>query len=80
MVDYSGEFRLWDISLGDQSGDQSFAPTLQVFMIRDHTNIAANICFVELPFNPSYSKDSYSNIIAASCKMIHFCPEKNSKE
>lgn len=79
-VDDSGEFRLWNVFVKERGGGQALAPTLQTFYMHSHDSQMTKVSFIELPFNPQYSKGNYSNLIAASVKLTHFTPEKSSKE
>lgn len=79
-VDDSGEFRLWNVFVKEKGSGQALAPTLQVFHINSTDALMSRVGFIELPFNQTFSKGNYSNIIAASTKLTHFIPEKSSKE
>jgi len=79
-VDESGEFRLWNIFLHERGNDAKLVPTIQVFMMQHSEPPLNQFRFLALPYNPRYSTSYYSNVIACSSKLMHFVPEKNTKE
>ena len=78
-VDDSGEMRLWNIFVKEKTSDLGLAEVLQIFTGVDEAK-TAQISFIYFPFNPKYSTDKYSNIVAASSKLHHFTAEKTKKE
>jgi len=78
-VDDSGEIRLWNIFVKEKSSDLGMAELLQVFVGQDESK-TAQISFIFFPFTPRFTTDKYSNIIAASSKLLHYQPEKIKKE
>jgi hypothetical protein len=78
-VDDLGEFRLWNIFVKQKTSDLGYAELLQVFVRQDEAK-TAKISFIFFPFNTRFSCDKYSNIIAASSKLLHYQPEKIKRE
>ena len=79
-VDDGGEFRLWNVFVKEKGSQCGFAQVLQVFTTSPSEPQVGRIRFFELPFESPSSKGNYSNIIAASSKLIHIIPEKNCAE
>jgi len=79
-VDESGEFRLWNIYLHERGNDAKLIPTIQIFMMQHSEPPLNQFRFLALPYNQRYSTSYYSNVIACSSKLMHFIPEKNTKE
>eukprot|EP01034_Spumella_vulgaris_P022279 gene22279-28395_t len=79
-VDEIGEFRLWNIYVRERSTDPTFVPTLQIFGMQNPESPINQFRFLALPYNPKSSTSYYSNLIACSTKLLHFLPEKNTKE
>ncbi len=79
-VDESGEFRLWNIFVRERSTDPVLVPTLQIFEMQNSESPINQFRFLAVPYNPKSSTSYYSNLIACSTKLLHFLPEKNTKE
>lgn len=79
-VDDGGEFRLWNVFVKEKGSGCGFAQVLQVFTTNASEPQVGHIRFFELPFHPVSSKGNYSDIIAASSKLVHVIPEKNAAE
>jgi WD40 repeat protein len=82
-VDDSGEFRLWNCNLRDKNSTSNLAEVLQVFSMSITDGGASQIAqvrFIDLPYDPSASVGTYSNIIAGSPGLIHIIPEKTLAE
>lgn len=79
-VDEFGEFRVWNIYVREKSSDPVPVPTLQIFEMQNGEYPMNQFRFLALPYNPRSSTSYYSNLIACSTKLIHFLPEKNTRE
>ena len=79
-VDESGEFRLWNIHIQERGNEAKYVPTIQVFTMHHSEPPLNKFRFLALPYNPRFTTSYYSNIIACSSKLMHFLPEKNTKE
>jgi WD40 repeat protein len=79
-VDDGGEFRLWNVYVKEKGAGCGFAQVLQVFTTNASEPQVGRMKFFELPFHPISSKGNYSDIIAASSKLVHIIPEKNAAE
>lgn len=78
--DEGGELRLWNIFVREKTSEPYLAPALQVFGTQNPEVPISNIRFLALPGHFKYSTGYYSDIIGCSSKLLHFLPEKNSKE
>jgi WD40 repeat protein len=76
-VDDGGEFRLWNIFVREKGSGVQLAETLQTFN-QSHISDKSlcKIQFLVVPYNAMFSKEKYSDVIAASNRMIHFKPQK----
>eukprot|EP00981_Chlorochromonas_danica_P013586 scaffold6531_cov169-Ochromonas_danica.AAC.8 len=79
-VDESGEFRLWNIYVRERASDPVPVPTIQIFEMQNGEPPLNQFRFLALPYHPRLSTSYYSNLIACSTKLLHFLPEKNTKE
>lgn len=79
-VDESGEFRLWNIYVRERASDPVPVSTIQIFEMQNSETPLNQFRFLALPYNPRSSTSYYSNLIACSTKLLHFVPEKNTKE
>eukprot|EP00605_Chrysophyceae_sp_TOSAG23-4_P000072 GSChrysophyteH1.ASY1.ANO1.74.1 assembled CDS len=79
-VDESGELRLWNIYVKEKASDAVFVPTLQVFHMHHPSVPMSNIRYIAIPNDVNLSTSYYSNLVAVGTKMLHFVPEKNTKE
>lgn len=79
-VDESGEFRLWNIYVRERTSEPMIATTLQMFEMQNVEYPINQFRFLALPYNSKASTSYYSDIIACSTKLLHFVPEKNTKE
>lgn len=79
-VDESGELRLWNIFVKEKTSDAVILPAIQVFHMSNAQTPLSNIRFLALPNNSTLSTSYYSDIVAVGTKMLHFLPEKNTKE
>lgn len=76
-VDTRGEFRLWDVRV--KSGtDIKIIGAMMCFSMQESS--MSQVKFLAVPYNPKYSRESYSNFICGTSKLIQFKPEKNCKE
>jgi len=78
-VDDGGEFRLWNIFVREKGSGAQLAETLQMF--NQNATSDKSMCKIQylvVPYNEMFSKEKYSDIIAASNKLIHFKPQKIS--
>lgn len=79
-MDDSGEFRLWSVGINEMN-DNHIATTLEIFALNGSSQkIRTKFNSILLPFDKQFSNSNYSNIIAGSSKLIHFKPEKITKE
>ncbi|RYG68911.1 WD40 repeat domain-containing protein, partial [archaeon] len=79
-VDESGEFRLWNIFVRERASEPVPVPTIQIFEMQNGEHPLNQFRFLALPYNSRCSTSYYSNLIACSTKLLHFIPEKNTKE
>lgn len=79
-VDESGEFRLWNIYVKEKTTEPVCVPTLQIFEMQNVEYPINQFRFLAMPYNSKSSTSYYSNLIACSTKLLHFVPEKNTKE
>jgi len=79
-VDESGELRLWNIYVKEKASDAITLPALQVFHMNNAHTPLSNIRFIAIPNSSILSTSYYSDIVAVGTKMMHFVPEKNTKE
>jgi hypothetical protein len=80
VVDETGEFRLWDVSIAERSSEPTPAVTLQIFEMHQGEPPLNKFKFLLVPNNLKRSTANYSDIVACSTKLFHFLPEKNTKE
>jgi WD40 repeat protein/Ca2+-binding EF-hand superfamily protein len=79
-VDEVGEFRVWNIFVRERGSDPVHVPTIQIFEMQNPETPLNQFRFLALPHNPRCSTSYYSDLIACSTKLLHFLPEKNTKE
>jgi WD40 repeat protein/Ca2+-binding EF-hand superfamily protein len=79
-VDEGGEFRLWSIFVKERNSGPKFVPTLQTFTMFNPEVPLNRFVFLAVPNDPKISTSYYSDIVACSTKLLHFIPEKNTKE
>lgn len=79
-VDEAGEFRVWNIFVRERGSDPVHVPTIQIFEMQNPETPLNHFRFLALPYNPRSSTSYYSDLIACSTKLLHFLPEKNTKE
>lgn len=79
-VDQTGEFRLWNIFVAEREKDVTPISAIQTFEMFEPEAPINHIAFLALPYNPKYSCSHYSNLVACSSTLLHFCPVKNGKE
>jgi WD40 repeat protein len=79
-VDEVGEFRVWNIYVRERGSDPVNVPTIQIFEMQNPETPLNQFRFLAMPYNPRCSTSYYSDLIACSTKLLHFLPEKNTKE
>jgi WD40 repeat protein len=79
-VDEAGEFRVWNIYVRERGSDPVNVPTIQIFEMQNPETPLNQFRFLALPYNPRCTTSYYSDLIACSTKLLHFLPEKNTKE
>lgn len=80
-LDDSGEFRLWDIYVKERKSSMvTFAPLLQTFSLQTVQPPLNRLRHFACPYDPAQSLEQYSDIIAGSCLLYKFRPERLLKE
>ena len=76
-VDDRGEFRLWDIRV-KAGTDVKVVNSMHTFNMNDAH--LSQVRFLAVPYETKFSRESYSNFICASSKLVRFKPEKVCKD
>lgn len=78
-VDETGEFRMWDISIGERFVEPPVRQALQVFEMNNPLMPLNRIKFIALGYD-THKSSFYANIYAIGSKLLHFRAVKHGKD